>query len=304
MSNNPIVVTSGETWVDIDAFACAVAYAELLTLQGNDAVAVIPGELNATIPDHLRRIGSFEKTAPERRAGVVIVDVSNPAHFAKFVTADEVTDIFDHHSGHEAYWQEKLGERSHIEMIGACATLVYEAWERADKASSMSEASARLLAAAIASNTLNFQIDITCERDHHAFAQCVHRGAIDEQWIADYFAECDRTITTNLAGSLRNDTKREVIPQVGTVTIGQLELWESGDLVRNQQDVIERTLGDNGPWFLNAPSISEHCNYLLAADDGLKATLAAAIGAVWSGNVGTTQKLMLRKEILRALRQQ
>lgn len=298
----PIVITSGEQWVDIDAFACAVAYAELLQLQGKEAIVVIPGELNATIPDDMRALGTFQKTAPEKYSDVVIVDVSNPAHFAKFVKDGEVSDVFDHHSGHETYWQEKLGDRSRIEMIGACATLIYEAWEQAGKTSSMSENSARLLAAAIASNTLNFQIAITCERDHHAFAQSLYLGKVDTAWIDTYFASCDRTITTHLETSLRNDTKREEVPALGTVTIGQLELWKSGDLVRGEQELIEKALGTDGVWFLNAPSISERINYLLAKDDALKAALSTAVGVTWSGNVGTTPKLMLRKEILYALR--
>lgn len=301
MSTKPIVVTSGEQWVDIDAFACAVAYAELLQLQGTDAVVVIPGTLNTTIPAALRALGTFLKEAPSERAGVVIVDVSNPAHFASFVAVDEITDIFDHHAGHEQFWSDKLGSRAHIEMIGACATLIYEAWENAGKASDISKNSARLLAAAIASNTLHFQIDITCARDHHAFAQCLHIGNVDEEWITDYFTSCDRAIIDDLEHALRHDTKREAIADLGTVFIGQLELWKSGDLIRNHEALLTNIFEGVGPWFVNAPSMNDHVNFLLATDEPLKTALSKAAGVVWSGNIGTTQKLMLRKEILRDL---
>lgn len=296
MSNKPVVVTAGETWVDIDAFACAIAYAELLRLQGRESVVVIPGALNATITPALVALGHYETTPPAAHADVVIVDVSDAKHFAKFVQLDDVVEIFDHHHGFEQHWNDTLGEKSHIEMIGACATLIFEAWVHANKVDDMSAASAQLLAAAIASNTLNFQIDITCERDHHAFAECLRIGNVDAQWIADYFAACDAAILADIPTALRNDTKF-----VNGMTVGQLELWHSGDIVRAHQDVIAQTLEGQGPWFLNAPSIGDRMNYLLCADDALKSKLSHAIGAVWSDNVGTTPKLMLRKEILRAL---
>lgn len=297
MSNKPIVVTAGETWVDIDAFACAVAYTELLRLQGKESTVVIPGVLNATIPPALAAMGSYEKTPPHAEVDVVVVDVSDAAHFAKCVRTEDIVEIFDHHHGFEAFWSDKLGDASHIEMIGACATLIFEAWVRADKVAQMSETSAQLLAAAIASNTLNFQIDITCARDHHAFAECLRIGNVDAEWITDYFATCDQQILADIPTALRNDTKFGV----DGMTIGQLELWHSGDIVREHQDVIAHTLAGQGPWFLNAPSIADRINYLLCDDEALKAKLSHAIGAVWSEHVGTTPKLMLRKEILRAL---
>lgn len=287
--------------MDIDAFACAVAYAELLRAQGKESIVVIPGTLNATVTPELAELGAFSTTPPEDHDGIVIVDVSNPKHFASFVSPDDVTEIFDHHSGFESFWHEKLGEKSRIDMIGACATLIFEAWERAGLADRIPEASAKLLAAAIASNTLNFQIDLTCERDHHAFAQCLYIGKIDGQWIAEYLATCDRIIAKDLESALRNDTKQEELPELGVVTIGQLELWDSGDLVRSSGEVIERVLGNRGAWFLNAPSIGDRINYLYSSHEPTRLALSATIGATWSGNVGTTKKLMLRKEILRDL---
>ena len=43
------VVTSGSAYLDIDAYACCIAYAELLNLQGVDARAVSSAPLNASI---------------------------------------------------------------------------------------------------------------------------------------------------------------------------------------------------------------------------------------------------------------
>ncbi len=44
------VVTSGAAYLDIDAYACCIAYAELLNHQGVEARAVSSAPLNASIP--------------------------------------------------------------------------------------------------------------------------------------------------------------------------------------------------------------------------------------------------------------
>ena len=43
---NSIVVTTGQAFADIDAVGCAIAYAELLRVEGKSAEVVLPGTLN------------------------------------------------------------------------------------------------------------------------------------------------------------------------------------------------------------------------------------------------------------------
>lgn len=303
-SAKSIVVTSGEMWVDIDAFACAVAYAEYLRLQGQEAAAVIPGELNATIPQSYKALGAFEKNPPADFSGVVLVDISNPDHVAKFVDMNTVTDVFDHHSGFETYWQEKIGERSRIEMIGAAATFIWEEIDRAGLAERISIGSARLLAAAIASNTLNFQIAITTDRDHAAYRAASLRGRFDKSARDEYFTAREQGMLADFETALRNDTKHESIPQIeGQITIGQLELWHSEPIVKNHLKEIEAFLSSfNESWMLNAPSIGDSYSLILASDPILKSALTATSGVQWEGNIGKTPRLMLRKELLKNLR--
>jgi nanoRNase/pAp phosphatase (c-di-AMP/oligoRNAs hydrolase) len=304
MNLNTTVVTSGETWVDIDAFACAVAYAECLRLQGQEAVTVIPGELNATIPQSYKVLGSFEKNPPANFSSVVLVDISNPNHVAKFVDMNTVTDVFDHHSGFETYWKEKIDERSRIEMIGAAATFIWEEIDRAGLAEQISVGSAKLLAAAIASNTLNFQIAITSDRDHTAYRAASLRGGFDKPARDEYFAACEHDMLAEFETALRNDTKHESIPQMqGQITIGQLELWHSESIVKAHLQQIEAFLSSsNESWMLNAPSIGDGYSLILTADPILKNALTATSGVQWEGNIGKTPRLMLRKELLKNLR--
>ncbi len=48
---SPIVITTGQAFADIDAVACAIAYAELLTLEGKSSEVVLPGTLNNSVTD-------------------------------------------------------------------------------------------------------------------------------------------------------------------------------------------------------------------------------------------------------------
>ena len=43
-----IVITAGETFADIDVLACAIAYSQLLTLEGKANEVVLPGPLNSS----------------------------------------------------------------------------------------------------------------------------------------------------------------------------------------------------------------------------------------------------------------
>lgn len=306
MLNNDgtIVVTTGQAWADIDAFACVVAYTELLNLRGQRAVAVIPGTLNASVPESYRSLGITETTPPNTHGPVVMMDVSDPDHFASFVDVDSIQEIFDHHSGFESFWQERLGMQSHIEMIGAAATFIWEEIDHAGMAEIISPASARLLAAAIASNTLNFQIAITCERDRAAFAGASQRGSFDEAALNNYFAACESTMVHGLPETLQNDTKQESIPNFSArVTIGQMELWHSESVVRTNADIIATALSrGTDMWFLDAPSIGDGYTVVYCQHEALKTYLSNAIEIQWDGDIGKTDRLMLRKEILKALR--
>ncbi|MFA6018071.1 MAG: DHH family phosphoesterase [Patescibacteria group bacterium] len=298
-----IVVTTGEEWTDIDAFASAVAYTELLNLRGNHAVTVIPGPTNATVPKHYRALATIETQAPETYSDVVIVDLSNPEYFAKFAQTDNVKEIFDHHTGFEKFWREKLGESAHIEMIGACATLIWEEIERAGMIDRISKNTAKLIAAAIASNTLNFQIAITSPRDISAFKTSARISGFDEATQADYFTACESEIVKDVSKALHYDTKLIHTSTITTpIAIGQIELWHSEPIVRSNTKEIQTELSQHSSsWLLNAPSIGDGYTILYCINENLRQMIADVIPVTWTGDFGKTERIMLRKEIVKAL---
>src|SRR6185312_8394536 len=112
------VISSGAPFIDIDAYACIVAYHELLQLLGIESVGASTSVLNESITAALRalpvRIQVGYKPADDDQ--YVVMDLSDPADFDPVIQPDRVVEIFDHHVGFEEYWQEKLGQHCHIEF--------------------------------------------------------------------------------------------------------------------------------------------------------------------------------------------
>lgn len=118
------IVTSRARYIDIDAYAGCVAYAELLEIQGEEARAVSTAPLNESITKTVRSWPAKFSTdySPSVRDEYIVIDVSDPEHFDIFVQLTRVTEIIDHHPGFEQYWHEKLGEKAQIERVGSVAT--------------------------------------------------------------------------------------------------------------------------------------------------------------------------------------
>jgi nanoRNase/pAp phosphatase (c-di-AMP/oligoRNAs hydrolase) len=154
------LVTSGSAYVDIDAYAGCVAYAELLQTHQEDAQAVSTAPLNESISETVHSwhapLLTLTEYNPSEDDTFTLIDVSDPSYFDKIVDIDRVDEVIDHHPGFEKHWQGLIGDKSDIEFIGAACTLVYERWRAAGQLGRMSVLSARLLICGILDNTLNF----------------------------------------------------------------------------------------------------------------------------------------------------
>src|SRR3989344_8563469 len=125
-----IVVTSGQPFTDIDALACATAYMELLKKEGKEAETVLPGSLNKSITKKIKKWKlNFSKNPKFNHAKYVLVYISEPIYFADFVKEKDVIEVFDHRTGFENYWKERIGSKAKIETVGSCTTLIWEEFE-------------------------------------------------------------------------------------------------------------------------------------------------------------------------------
>lgn len=298
-----VIVTTGQAFADIDAVACVIAYAELLRIEGRTAEAYFPGALNNSVTPTIRAWGLDYSTEPSTtEAEFVVMDVSEPQYIAYAATAGTIAEVYDHHPGFEAYWQEQIGERSHIEPIGACATLVWEEFEKRGKADDISLLSARLLAVAILSNTLNFGAVITDERDRRAFETLWKRSELPDTWIAAYFAEQEEQVRRDVVQAIIDDTKVLSVPTVRyPFVVGQLELWAGEAFLHEESANVKRALESFGHerWIMSVPSLSERRNHFYTENAEVRELFTRGLGATFDGPYGTADRLWLRKEILK-----
>lgn len=298
------VVTSGRPYIDIDAYAGMVGYAQLLTLFNQQAIAASTSQPNHSIPPSLRALQAPIAFGyqPQPEDTFTIIDTSDPEYFDPIVNLERIDEIIDHRPGMEGFWQQRLAERADIEFVGAAATMVYERWASSHAIGSMSPATATLLAAGILDNTLNFGADITTVRDERAYLDLQAIANLPEDWAGKYFAECQQGIVQNLEEAIRNDTKViQFKDQPSVYGVGQIVIWDAQSIISDHIDTIERTVGSvQSPWFMNVVSIGGGKSYFVCTDTKLQKWLSELLGVRFTGNIAPSDRLWLRKEIMQA----
>ncbi len=292
-----IYVTAGDLYTDIDVYACAIVYAHLLKKQGKEAIAYLPGVLNSSVTDSVKNWTSdfVTNTNLSPNDKFVIVDISNPDHIAKTVDHDKVIELFDHHMhGFDDYWVNKIGDKAKIEPVGSCTTLIWEEYKKNNILIDPNDA--KLLAIGIISNTLNLKSSVTTDRDIIALKDLEEFANFEVDWKNIYFIEQEKFINDNPKQAIIDDTygiKYDIV-------FGQLELWDGSNFIKNYKNEIEDALESyNKPkWLLSIPSISEGVNYIYTKNEEIKNLLIPTISISFEGDIGKTDKLWLRKEII------
>ena len=295
------IVTSGAAYLDIDAYACCIAYAELLNLQGLDARAVSSAPLNFSISRTvLQWQAALDDYPPSPGDEFVLVDVSDYHHFDPVVVLDQVVEVIDHHPGFEQHWAQKLGLAADIRHIGAAATLVFLRWEAAGLLPMISESSAALLATAILDNTLNFTGQMATPLDLRAYEVLSQRAKLTADWPGVYFAECQAAIEFDLVAALAADTKRMAaesnLPQV----FAQMTVWDAGALVQRHRSGIGRWMAEQcDDWALNAIGIRDGRSYFLADAMGSQRKLSGLLAIKWQDGMAVLERSLQRKEMVK-----
>ncbi|MBN1463979.1 MAG: DHH family phosphoesterase [Paludibacteraceae bacterium] len=302
--NTPIAITGNQKFSDMDSFACIISYKELLKMSGVDATACIPGDLNVSVTPDIRQLDIDYEPEKNQKGSCkyIIVDVSDPEEIAEFTDDADIIKIIDHHFGYEVYWKERLGENAIIEPVGACATLIWEEYKKNKCASEISTISANLLSMAIVSNTLNFRASVTSKRDHEAFKQLKKYCDLREGWVEQYFKEQEAGLYKDIKKAILDDTKIRFNTVLGEKTaIGQLEMWDSRDLIEHKKGLIKEVLEsfDLKNWYLTAPCIGLGYNLFYTDVKETKELLEKFLKVRFEGDVGRNDKLLLRKEILK-----
>ena len=298
------IVTSGLSFMDIDAYAGCVAYAELLNLLGDPAAAYSSATWNESITKTIRAWNAPLATECAVTAcdTFVLIDVSEPEFVDKAVLIDQVSEVIDHHVGYEQFWQEKIGSKTNIEFIGAACTLVFESWQKAGRLSSMTELSARLLIAGILDNTLNFKAKITTERDRFAYSELLKIANLPDDWTTQYFKECEDSIFADVEGALTNDTKVVFINNLNgdKIGFGQMVVWDARRAIDDSLNTIQKVMASkSSEWFVNIVSIKDGRSYFLSSGDRIDEWAENTLDVKFTNNLATADRLWLRKEIIK-----
>lgn len=300
ISNQKNIVTAGANYLDIDAYACMVALAELLRLQGADAIAWSPAACNYSVCPSLVEDGQVMQELPEKdweqKSRYIIVDVSDPEYLKKSVPLENIVAVYDHHVGFEGYWAERIGDNARIEFIGAAATLIYREWRKAGLENRMTRSTARLLIAAILDNTLNLTSSNTTREDVEIFRALCAYTDVDESWCAAYFSQVQAGVEADLRNALLNDTKTVRDNPVLPPKVSQLCVWDAESILRRLPEI--RGWFD-GPWMLNLIDMQHLCSYFVCDDPAHQEKIGRLFGVPFEYGVAKTLVSYLRKEIIK-----
>lgn len=303
MTGNLYVVTSGATYLDVDAYAGCIAYSELLNLLGQRSVAFSTAEFNYSIaPSILGFKKKFLSKISEKEKDVryVVVDVSDPKYLEKTIEdMGSVNEVFDHHVGFEEFWRNEIGERAKIEFIGAACTLIFEEWKKKNKLSLMNKRTAALLICGILDNTLNLKAKITTDRDIYAVNALKSYADTYSDFYFQYFNERQTVIESNIIESISKDIKTIRDNEILPVVIGQLAIWDADNILSEIHLVTNYMDSKYNSWLFNLIDIRRGINYLICNDEQKRNRITAMLNVTFDKIIAQTSRLWLRKELIK-----
>ena len=300
------IVTAGSSYLDIDAYACCVAMRDLLVLQGKDAIAYSSAINNYSIPQCIAELGVINRSLPKeietKKVQYIIVDVSDPNYIDQIISISDVIEVYDHHVGYDDFWKNQIGSsNTHIEFIGAAATLIYRRFVSCGLQDQMKKSTAKLLIAAILDNTLNLTSNNTTEEDRRTFAKLCEKAEVDSEWCVQYFSEVQKQIEGNLKSAIFGDIKSikqsELLPNI----IGQLCVWDALKTLERLSDIRKWFSEYGTAWILNLIDVQKQCSFFVCDDRYYQSILEKAFSCTFVNDFAQLPIPFLRKEIIKKM---
>lgn len=298
-----VILTAGSAYLDIDAYACCVAMSELLNLKGETAIAYSCAPSNYSVCKSLMTEGELANELPPdcqvETAKYIIVDVSDPDFIKDAVLLDQVTEVYDHHVGFEEYWKSRIGKKSHIEFIGAAATLIYREWKKCGLQDKMSRPTALLLIAAILDNTLNLTSSNTTQEDIETFNALCQKENISEEWCAAYFSEVQTSVEADLKNALFGDIKYNSSHEILPSRVAQLCVWDADRIIQKLPIIRQWFHEADTTWMINIIDVHRQCSYFICDDAYHQKEFERIFNIGFESGVAKTAASYLRKEIIK-----
>ena len=300
MEKQNYIITAGSTYLDIDAYACAVSLAELMKLQGKKAIAYSKAPCNYSVCKSLVAEGQIQSELPQGFADdakYIIVDVSDCDFLKDSVPLERVVEIYDHHVGFEEYWESRIGKGSHIEFIGCAATLIYREWKKCGLLDKMLRSTALLMIAAILDNTLNLKSSNTTEEDKQVFYELCLKENVGQEWCEAYFSEVQRSVVADIENALFNDIKTVNNNSVLPKKVAQLCVWDSNGIMERLPEIRKLFSEYSNEWMINIIDLKQNCCFFVCDNAHYQKQVEKVFQIAFEAGVAKTDKLYLRKEI-------
>lgn len=286
---------------DLDGTSCAVAYAEFLRLQGQNAEAAFFGELHdesrylldtykISYPKMLQNDEDYEQ--------VILVDASELTGIDDKVQPDKVVEIIDHRKVNDAHLFTNA--KVQIEMVGAAATLIAEKFH--EQSTEPSKASAVLLAGGIVSNSFNFRSPNTTDRDKKMYEWL--KGLVG---LKDDFTQKLFQAKSDVSGEKlwkRMDGEFAIFDMASKkVGIAQLELFGAEEVARNRMDEIVKNLEtlkareELDLIMFSIVELGESKNFFVVSDLEMQKILTKTLGVEFANNLAERPGFIMRKQI-------
>jgi inorganic pyrophosphatase/exopolyphosphatase len=199
-----IIVTSYRS-PDLDGIACSIAYSELLNKLGRDVKTTYYGKLGLEV----KFVKEYTNYFPVKKhdgkydedTKFILVDTSDPEAIEPTISPKKVIKIFDHRQ--LVFVEKFINAEKAIELVGSCATLIIEEFQKNNL--SPSENAAIYLYSAIISNTINFKNSVTTERDRKAIDWLKAFLSLPNDYIKRMFSSKSNINSDNLYEVISQD---------------------------------------------------------------------------------------------------
>ena len=296
------VIISCNTNPDLDGFACAFAYQELLSKLGQEVEMAILGAPHDEVKYLLNRFSIvFPQNAsggPNQASKIILVDTSDLRGLDKSIIPENVVEVIDHRKINDQHLFPNA--KIQIELVGACVTLIAEKYRK--QGIKLSRESAVLIYGAIISNTLNFKANTTTERDRAVASWLAENFDLPKNLAEEMFLAKSDFAGKKFQQKIRGDFAWfEFAGQ--RVGIAQIEMIGGRDLIEQRYDEISSELVELKAElfldfvFLSIVELKEEVNFFAAVDKKTQKMLADIFNLEFVSGQAIRSGLIMRKEI-------
>jgi manganese-dependent inorganic pyrophosphatase len=293
------IYVTGHKNPDTDSVTAAIAYAELMKAQGEDAIPSMQGEMT---PETVTVLERFGVAAPEIMTDatgkqIALVDHSDLNQAPDNLSADNIVAIVDHH---------KIGDVTTnlpifccVQPVGCTGTVLKELYDNAGVA--IDAKVAGLMLAAILSDTVNFKSPTCTDADKKAVAGLKEiAGVTDTDELFMEMLKAKSAVDGYAAKDLLNRDYKDFDMNGNKVGCGQLELASLDQVAAIRDDLLaamkaQKAEGGHHTILLMLTDVVKEGTDLVVISDDASIT-EGAFGAKLEGTSMWIDGMMSRKK--------